>query len=296
MFEGLLHGDGPVQHDLDGQVVPAVAHPAHIEDGVAFGQAGIDLYRVVPDDAAARRPGPAAEAAHTGGDAHPGEVEADQVLPVSQVQADVRPGLEIGGALPQHPFQHFAVGAPDQCDSGYVETAEPVDELPAVWTQPDIVPSRLFGEPQYLPGPDVSPEKMVLGRGDLGGSIVDISSVIVEVGDIPVPCAKPAYRALCVAQVEVAVSVPVGGDIYEPVIAALDKIQRVKRFYIFVIVLREDCPDIFSVAGVVHVESHVFLTPVQHLDENVPAVRGPCDSCEVSVRTEICYINMQGVA
>ena len=27
--------------------------------------------------------------------------------PVSQVQADVRPGLEIGGALPQHPFQHF---------------------------------------------------------------------------------------------------------------------------------------------------------------------------------------------
>ena len=78
--KGLLHRNGPLQHGLHHRRVGAVFDPADIEYLLAPGDEGIYPYRVVPDDAAARRFGPAAEAAHAVCDAEGGEIHGGGIL------------------------------------------------------------------------------------------------------------------------------------------------------------------------------------------------------------------------
>ena len=86
----LLDGNGPLQHGLHHRRVGAVFDPADIEYLLAPGDEGIYPYRVVPDDAAARRFGPAAEAAHAVCDAEGGEIHGGGILGESGGHGTVR--------------------------------------------------------------------------------------------------------------------------------------------------------------------------------------------------------------
>ena len=82
--EGLLDGDGPLQHGFHYGIIAAVANAADIQHLFAAGDEGINPGGVVPDHTASGGLGPAAEAAHTVGDAQLGQVYMEDTAVLGQ--------------------------------------------------------------------------------------------------------------------------------------------------------------------------------------------------------------------
>ena len=70
--------------------------------------------------------------------------------------------------------------------------------------------------------------------------------------------------------------------------------QRLGRLHPLFIVLRQDGFLEFSIRSPVHVQSHVLLGAVQNLDEDVAAVRRPCDIGQILVISEIVGLEING--
>ncbi len=83
-------------------------------------------------------------------------------------------------------------------------------------------------------------------------------AVICDICNVCISFCEAAHIAGNVAKIEVAVSVPVVGPVYEQVVMSLDEPYRVLRLHIFAVVLRKDGFDELSGgrSGICHIRKH----------------------------------------
>ena len=132
---------------------------------------------------------------------------------------------------------------------------------------------------------------MALRGRYFGGGVENTLPVLSNELYVCIYISEPEDIAGGVAEVEIAVAVPRLRPVDELVCAA-EPVQRIERLHISVVMLGEDGLLETAVRGPVHIEPHILLSPVQHLDEDVPAVRGPGDVGQVLVVAEVIHLHV----
>ena len=135
----------------------------------------------------------------------------------------------------------------------------------------------------------VNAEDMVLCRRYFGGGVENAFAVLRNELYIGSYICEPEDIAGGVAEVEIAVAVPRLRPVDE-LVGTAEPVQRVERLHISVVMLGENGLLETAVGSPVHIEPHILLRPVQHLDEDVPAVRRPGDVGQVLVVAEVIHL------
>ena len=134
---------------------------------------------------------------------------------------------------------------------------------------------------------------MLLDRGDLSACVEDFFSVFGYELHVGINLRDSVYISESVAKIQVLVTVAVVSAIDE--FSCKSKpMQRFLRLNPFVVVLCKDGFLEFAVTSPVHIQFHMFLAAVKHLNQNMLAVRRPGDIGQILVITEIVGLDIYG--
>ena len=120
--------------------------------------------------------------------------------------------------------------------------------------------------------------------------------VVADICHVSIDFSETTDAAFQVAEIEVAVAVPVVGAVDEDVVGALDEPNGILRLYELLVVFREDGPDELSCHGVIQVKLQMLLAAVQHLHEDLVSVRCPADVGQILVISEVVYLKIYALA
>ena len=182
-----------------------------------------------------------------------------------------------------------------------IETAVSVYEPGAFSIELNIVPTLFRRQPcrcaefygAFAGDIDIDAEQLLFGRGDLGGGVEYSLAVFLHELDVGGDLRDAVNVAERVAEVEALVAVAVVSAVDE-FAGKAEPMQRLGRLHPLFIVLSQNGFLEFSVGSPVHVQSHVLLGAVQNLDEDVAAVRRPCDIGQILVISEIVGLEING--
>ena len=189
-----------------------------------------------------------------------------------------------------------AVAAAQLAHPRHVESAVTVNEMGMCRIELHTVPA--FGECQalgrveaHLRQPaaacrtDADAEKMILDRGDFGGIVIYIAVSIGNEGHIGRAGGQAADTALQVTEIQALIAISVVDAVDE--MAVVDEVQPLIRLDPGVVLLREQGPDEGPVGCIIHIEVHVMLGAVQHLDEDPGGRRIPADAGQVALVVKV---------
>ena len=138
--------------------------------------------------------------------------------------------------------------------------------------------------------------QVILDRGNLGGGVIDIGTVVVDILHIGIHGRQATDVAQRIQEVQVPVAVPVVGAVDHEIAVALEEMHGIQRFHPGVVVLGEEGADEFTRPGTVLVQLHVVLGAVQDLDIDGFRIRGPADVRQEAFRSEFMDIQVDSAA